>query len=124
MEGTDPAWLPLLAPGLDKFVEERIRRCRPDPASDTARGKCVLYWMRTAVRGHENPALDAAKQQARSAGVPLVVVAFVLSSHTHPTARRFKFWLEGLADAQAELQAQVPSCCPASHPAPLLCCVA
>ena len=70
-------------------------------------GKYVLYWMRTAVRAHENPALDAAREQAKAAGQPLVVIAFVLTSHTHPTARRFKFWLEGFRDAQAELRAQV-----------------
>lgn len=63
--------------------------------------------MRTAVRAHENPALDAARQQAKASGVPLVIVAFVLTSHTHPTQRRFKFWLEGYRDVQAELRRQV-----------------
>ncbi|KAK9806535.1 hypothetical protein WJX73_008373 [Symbiochloris irregularis] len=92
--------------GLDKFVEERTRRCRPDPANAAAKGKYVLYWMRTAVRGHENPALDAARLRASAEGVSLVVVAFVLASHSHPTARRFKFWLEGLQQAQAELRGQ------------------
>ena len=62
--------------------------------------------MRTAVRGHENPALDIARREARAAGQPLVVAAFVLASHTHPTERRVKFWLEGLRDAQAELRHQ------------------
>ena len=63
--------------------------------------------MRTAVRGHENPALDIARREARAAGLPLLVAAFVLASHTHPTERRIKFWLEGLRDTQAELRHQV-----------------
>ena len=69
----------------------------------------VLYWMQTAVRGHENPALDAAAAAAAHLGVPLVVASFVLASHPYASARRCKFWLEGLRDAQAELRRQVSS---------------
>ena len=76
----------------------------------------VLYWMRTALRGHENPALDVAAAAAAKLGLPLVVAAFVLRSHTHPTARRCQFWLQGLRDTQLELRHQVwgvpPSDCP------------
>lgn len=68
--------------------------------------KHILYWMRTALRGHENPALDVAKHEAKQQGLPLLVAAFVLTSHPYPTARRFKFWLEGLRDTQRELRAQ------------------
>ena len=94
---------------LITFEQSLTPMCHP--AAQSKWGACVcryvLYWMRTAVRGHENPGLDAAKEQAEAAGVPLVIVAFVLTSHTHPTARRFKFWLEGLRDTQAELRTQV-----------------
>ena len=30
------------------------------PAASTSSGSFVIYWMRTAVRAHENPALDVA----------------------------------------------------------------
>ena len=70
-------------------------------------GKHVLYWMRTALRGHENPALDVARALANGRGVPLIVAAFVLRSHTYPTARRYQFWLQGLHDTQLELREQV-----------------
>ena len=66
----------------------------------------ILYWMRTALRGHENPALDVAKHEAKQQGLPLLVAAFVLTAHPYPTARRFKFWMEGLRDTQRELRAQ------------------
>ena len=67
----------------------------------------VLYWMKTAVRGHENPALDAAAAAARQHGLPLLVASFLLASHPCASTRRYKFWLEGLRDAQAELRRQV-----------------
>ena len=45
----------------DPILDARIVRgrapARTPPASD---GAFVLYWMRVAARGHENPALDAA----------------------------------------------------------------
>ena len=67
----------------------------------------VLYWMKTAVRGHENPALDAAAAAARQLGLPLLAASFLLASHPYASARRYRFWLEGLRDAQAELRRQV-----------------
>ncbi|KAL3136989.1 hypothetical protein ABBQ32_006586 [Trebouxia sp. C0010 RCD-2024] len=73
---------------------------------DSSQPEFMLYWMRTAIRGHENPALDVAKHEAKQQGLPLLVAAFVLTTHPYPTARRFKFWLEGLRDTQRELRAQ------------------
>ena len=77
-----------------------------EPAAPSG-ARHVLYWMRTAVRGHENPALDVARAVAAQQGVALVVAAVLLRSHTHPTARRYQFWLQGLRDTQVELRQQV-----------------
>jgi len=63
--------------------------------------------MRTGLRGHENPALDVARAVANKQGLPLVAAAFMLKSHTYPTARRYQFWLQGLHDTQLELRMQV-----------------
>lgn len=57
---------------------------------------------------------DVAKHEAKLAGLPLLVAAFVLTSHPYPTARRFKFWLEGLRDTQRELRAQASAVLPQS----------
>ena len=73
----------------------------------------MLYWMRTALRGHENPALDVARAVAGGQGLPLLVAAFVLRSHTYPTERRYQFTLQGLHDTQLELREQVAT--PASR---------
>ena len=40
-------------------------------------------------------------------GLPLLVASFLLASHPYASARRYKFVLEGLRDAQAELRRQV-----------------
>ncbi|GLC46057.1 hypothetical protein PLESTM_001820400 [Pleodorina starrii] len=70
-----------------------------------AAGEYVLYWMKTAVRGHENPALDAARAAAERLHLPLRVAAFVLPScQPYVNHRRVKFLLEGLRDAQRELR--------------------
>ena len=72
-------------------------------------GEHVLYWMRTALRGHENPALDVARAAALQArDLPLVVVAFVLQEPHVPHQRgATSSWLQGLHDTQLELREQV-----------------
>ena len=122
---SDSAYNPSAGQDLPLWITERVRVCQRTPPSASRQGsptaqaqtpsdqshstkpEFVLYWMRTAIRGHENPALDVAKHQAAQQKLPLLVVAFVLTSHPYPTERRFKFWLEGLRDTQRELRAQV-----------------
>ena len=62
----------------------------------------VLYWMQTALRGHENPALDAAAAASRHLGLPLVVASFLLASHPYASVRRSSFALAGDEDEQEE----------------------
>lgn len=71
----------------------------------------VLYLMQTALRGHENPALDAAAAAAAHLGLPLLVASFLLACHPYACERRWKFTLEGLRDAQAELRRQARLLC-------------
>lgn len=90
---------------LHPFIAERVEDFRQGTIGS---GEYVLYWMRTALRTHENPALDIARHEARRRGLPLLVCAFMLTeAHPHPTLRRMKFFLEGLRDVQLELKAQV-----------------
>ena len=57
--------------------------------------------MRTAIRDHDNPALDVAIAESAARNLPLVCVSLLMSKqHTYPTHRRFKFILEGLRDVQ------------------------
>ena len=43
---------------LPEHLRERVRRV--GGVGEAGEGDFVLYWMRTALRGHENPALDVA----------------------------------------------------------------
>jgi len=54
---------------LPEHLEERTRAV----GATRAEPRYVLYWMRTAVRAHENPALDVAATLARTLGVELFV---------------------------------------------------
>lgn len=110
--------LPEGAPTLHPFIQERIRELYKGSGKA---GEYVLYWMRTALRVHENPALDVARHEARERRLPLLLCAFVLSDgHPHPTLRRFKFVMEGLQDLQLALLAQVLSHVPLPFPSPAL----
>jgi hypothetical protein len=63
----------------------------------------VVYWMQTAVRAHDNPALTAAAKRAQELSVPLIVVALCMP-HRWATARRWMFLLQGLRDVGRELE--------------------
>lgn len=86
---------------LPTHLRERLRALgdrAPAPA-----GELVLYWMHHAVRGHENPALDAALLMAEALGLPLLVYQGLAGRHRFNADRHHAFILEGARDAHAEL---------------------
>ena len=97
----------LSAGNLHPLIKERLREMKRAQAPSSASGQYVLYCMHTAVRDHENPALDIARAEAAARKLPLVVASFLLGAkHTYPTHRRYKFLLEGLQDVQISFKAQ------------------
>jgi photolyase PhrII len=74
--------------------------------SDARGGEHVLYWMQRAVRGHENPALERAIQEAEARGVPLVVFFGLAFDQPYLSDRHAAFALEGARDAQRELSSR------------------
>ena len=92
---------PALAEALPTHLCERLRAVadRPPPAPS----ELVLYWMHHAVRGHENPALDAALVAADVLGLPLLVYQGLAGRHRYNADRHHAFILEGARDAHAEL---------------------
>ena len=74
------------------------------PPGASGSHRSVLYWLNTAQRAHENPALEVAALEAQARGVPLRVVSVLLQEHRFMNARRMAFALEGLRDVQAALQ--------------------
>jgi photolyase PhrII len=63
----------------------------------------VLYWMRTALRGHENPALDVAVALGERLGLPALVYQGISERYPFASDRHHAFLLEGAADLSAEL---------------------
>jgi hypothetical protein len=66
-------------------------------------GAFVLYWMRDALRGHENPALDTAIALANASGCPLLVYHGLAERYDHAADRHHHFALEASVDVADEL---------------------
>jgi photolyase PhrII len=83
----------------------RLReRCRVlGKQSNIGAGEFVLYWMHHAVRGHENPALDAAIHLANAHGLPVLVYQGLGGAHRYNSDRHHTFILQGAQDAHREL---------------------
>ena len=56
---------------LPEFLKERIRFVKMD--APRANGQFVLYWMRTAIRVDENPALDVCIRIANALELTVLV---------------------------------------------------
>lgn len=69
-------------------------------------GAYVLYWMRTAVRAHENPALDVALLAAEALGVPVFVYHALDERYPYASDRHHAFILEGARDVAGQLAAR------------------
>ncbi len=66
----------------------------------------MLYWARTAVRAHENPALDVAIALGASLGLPIFVYHALAERYPYASDRHHTFILEGARDFAAELKAR------------------
>ncbi len=63
----------------------------------------VLYWMRTAVRVDENPALDVARHLAIKLDLPLLVYHGLSQRYPFASDRHHTFILEGARDVQRRM---------------------
>ncbi len=66
-------------------------------------GQFVLYWMRTAVRVDENPALDVARIIADEHGLPLLVYHGLSENYQYASDRHHTFILQGARDVERQL---------------------
>lgn len=66
----------------------------------------MLYWARTAVRAHENPALDSAVTVAATLGLPVFVYHALSERYPYASDRHHTFILEGARDFAVELNAR------------------
>ncbi|MFZ9888566.1 MAG: FAD-dependent oxidoreductase [Myxococcota bacterium] len=93
----------LLAP-LPSPLVERTRIA--EPRTSWGPGTFVLYWMHSAARGHENPALDVALGLARESRSGLLVYHGLSERYPFASLRLHAFALEGAADVAEELAAR------------------
>ncbi len=90
---------------LPERIQERLRRIG-DREETRGDADFVLYWMGTAARGHENPALGTAIGIANKLGLPVFVYHPISESHPYASDRHHTFMLEGARDVQQELKAR------------------
>jgi photolyase PhrII len=95
---------------LPNYLAERTRFMdSTDPSRWQAAnegGNYVLYWMQTALRVDENPALDVAKLLAKRLSVPLLVFQSISPESDFASDRHHAFMLEGSRDVQQQLAEQ------------------
>ena len=85
---------------LPPHLRERVRILQ-DGDDDKPSG-FVLYWMRTALRAEENPALDVAMLEAERFQVPLLVYHAIAEHYQFASDRHHIFMLEGARDVQLQ----------------------
>ncbi len=86
------------------LLPEHLRgRASVEVPAPPRRGR-VLYWMRIAARGHENPALDAAIAAADALGTSVLVYHAVSERYPYASDRLHTFILEGARDVARELR--------------------
>jgi photolyase PhrII len=89
---------------LPAHLHERVRPAADRPPASA--GEFVLYWMHNALRGHENPALDAALVAGDRLGLPVFVYQGLPERYRFASDRHHSFVLQGSRDAHAELAAR------------------
>ena len=82
---------------LPDLLAERLDPHAPAPRD----GAFVMYWMRVAQRGHDNPALDVALTAARALNKPVFIYQGLSERYRHASDRLHTFILEGARDVEA-----------------------
>ncbi len=90
-----------LSRSLPSALAERTRLLGREQVSTA--GDFVLYWMRTAIRTEENPALNVAIELANQLGLPLLVYQGLSERYPFASDRHHTFVLQGARDVQLGL---------------------
>jgi len=95
----------LLPDAFPDHLAERITDHSAPHATPNG-GAFIVYWMRTAVRAHENPALDVALMAGAQLGIPVFVYHALSEKYPYASDRHHTFILEGARDVEAECVAR------------------
>ena len=89
---------------LSDILPDRLReRTRILQSKDSdPHGGFVLYWMQTALRVHDNPALSVAIRIANRLGLPVLAYHELSDADRHANDRHHTFVLEGVRDLQSQ----------------------
>lgn len=93
---------------MEKTVtDQRVRKANLH--ADNPVGQCVVYWMQRAQRGRNNAALNLAIELGNEFKVPVLAVFGLYDQFPGAERRHFRFLVQGLVDADADLRArQIP----------------
>ena len=91
---------------LPEHLGERIRVIGGQPLQLGNGSSYVLYWMRTAIRTDENPALDVARLIADQQDLPLLVYQAISEHYEYASDRHHTFMLQGARDVQRQFAEQ------------------
>ncbi len=86
---------------LPEHLRERTRLANPQSRPYTT-GDSILYWMCTAVRLEENPALDVARYFASTLKKPLLIYHGLSETYEYASDRHQTFILEAARDVQQQ----------------------
>ncbi len=87
---------------LSDLPAQLLERIRVLSESSNENGHFVLYWMRTAMRADENPALEVAIRMAAQQRLPLLVYQAISQHDDYASDRHHLFMLEGARDVQMQ----------------------
>ncbi len=89
---------------LPDHLRERVRRQSATMVTRVEKPSFVIYWMRTAVRADENPALDVARWLADQERMPLLIYHAVSDRYAFASDRHHTFMLQGAQDVQEQFE--------------------
>ena len=89
---------------LTDLPKHLLERARIHQEGTNNQASYILYWMRTAVRADENPALDTAIHFAQATDLPLLLYHAISQHYEFASDRHHTFMLQGARDVQSQLQ--------------------
>lgn len=96
---------------LNRLLEPHARVRVARPGWPDSEGRCVLYWIQRSQRGRDNAALNLAIALGNALGLPVAAVFGLTGDYPGAQSRHYRFLIEGLVDAAADLEGRgVPFC--------------
>lgn len=94
---------------LSEHLRQRTRcvqtnAAHADNPRENSDGQFVLYWMASAMRVDENPALDTAKSIAQELDLPLLVYQGLSQRYPFASDRHHTFIMQGVAELQSQFE--------------------